>query len=424
MSIKSIMSGWDTESHPFIVLFTNTYPYETGETFLETELPHLLSLKRPIVLVPMYGQGKARFIPSSPQAPVFVAPPLLPFSPLNRRKLLFHGLCNFTPAFFAVNDFFIQKVWRSGSKIWRFATSWLLLRAALYRNRWLFDLKHSNQVTLYFYWGDKSVGLLPFLSHKGKTIVRFHGSDLYEEANGFHPFRVRILPLIDLACPVSQHGADYLRLRYGAIAPPISVARLGTIDHGLGPVPLSGAPFQMVTCARLVSLKRLHLVWEALQLLHHTQRLPFPIQWTIIGDGPVRPELETSIKATTLSDTLSVQLLRDIPHDTVMQFYRNTPVDLFVLTSSSEGVPVSIMEALSFGIPVMATAVGGVPELVSDEVGCLLPINPPANEVALRLLDYMELPPSKRNAKRSAARNVWETGWNGDVNFKKFCSLL
>ena len=419
MKIQSQIDGRDVTSRPFIVIFTNTFPYETGETFLETELPYLLSLKRPLVLVPLYGQGLARPVPSTLEAPVIIAPPLLPFPPKNRSKLLFYGLCNFAPVFFAMNDFFTLKVWRSRFRIWRFATSWLLIRAILSRNKRLAHLQHPEQVTFYFYWGDKSVLLLPFLRHKGKTVVRFHGSDLYEEAHGFHPFRKLVLPFIDLACPISQHGADYLLLRYGALAPPISVARLGSIDHGLGPAPQSGTPFHIVTCARLVSIKRLHLIWKALKLLYRTTPLP-PLRWTIIGDGPVRPQLQASIASITLSDNLSIELTGEMSHDEVMKFYRQTPVDLFMLTSKSEGVPVSIMEALSFGIPVMATAVGGVPELVSDDVGCLLPANPTVEEVKQRLLDFIDLPMCAREMKRRQARAVWETGWNGAVNFRKF----
>jgi glycosyltransferase involved in cell wall biosynthesis len=106
-----------------------------------------------------------------------------------------------------------------------------------------------------------------------------------------------------------------------------------------------------------------------------------------------------------------------------MRYYRNTPIDLFMLTSRSEGVPVSIMEALSFGIPVFATAVGGVPEMVSDEVGCLLPMNPTVEEIAQKLLDFIALSPSERTVKRTAARSAWETNWDADVNYRKFSYL-
>jgi glycosyltransferase involved in cell wall biosynthesis len=58
--------------------------------------------------------------------------------------------------------------------------------------------------------------------------------------------------------------------------------------------------------------------------------------------------------------------------DEVMRFYRREPVDVFVNASSSEGTPVAVMEALSCGIPILATAVGGNPELVAKGNGVLV----------------------------------------------------
>jgi len=417
-----------------VVVFTNTFPYEKGETFFETELPFLLALKRPMQIVPLYGTGEARPLPSAPEAPVTLSPPLLSFPPQNRSKLLLYGLFNRAPFFFAFKELFAQKAWRSPRKMWRLGTSWLLIRAALSKNRGLFDrlikTAHSQQITLYFYWGDKSALLLPFLKKRApfhKTVVRFHGSDLYEEANGIHPFRRLLFPSIDLACPVSQHGAHYLQQRYGPLSPPISIARLGTSDWGLNPEPHPTAPFHIVTCARLIPLKRLHLIWETLLLLYQSQRLPVPVRWTIIGEGPLRRELEEAVKTidtSTPSRLLSVHFTGQLSHDDVLDLYRKTPIDLFMLTSKSEGVPVSIMEALSFGIPAIATAVGGVPEVVSHQTGYLLPANPTPTEVAEPLLDFILLPQDKRKIIRQAARASWELNWNAEVNFARFCALL
>ena len=69
----------------------------------------------------------------------------------------------------------------------------------------------------------------------------------------------------------------------------------------------------------------------------------------------------------------------------VRSFYRDTFVNVFVNTSSSEGVPVSIMEAQSAGIPVIATAVCGTPELVNENDGLLLPADPEPVDVAAAL---------------------------------------
>ena len=417
---------------PPILIFTNTFPYETGETFLGTEFPYLISLNRPIVIIPLYGEGRKRFLPS----PVVVTPPLLPFSPKERLKLLFFGIFNVAPLFFALHDFFTQRIWRSGNRIWQFGTSVLLVRSILSIDHRLFDkyVTGIEGTTLYFYWGNQTALILPFLRkrfHKKypnktfpKTIVRFHRTDLYEEAKGFLPFRNRLFPAIDLACPISQHGANYLKQRYGALAPPISVSPLGTVDYGLGPSPVPHGAFHLVSCANVSPVKRIELTLEALLWLFHQQRINQPVCWTHIGEGPLRSRLEATIAVQNRSNLLTINFCGYMSHEAIMEYYQKTAVDLFVSTSRSAGIPVSMMEALSFGIPVMATAVGGVPELVSDKAGRLLPENPTVEEVAQQLLDFIQLPVSERAHIRKQARAVWEAGWNGEVNFREFVSLL
>lgn len=412
MIFNTQQDGRGLEPRPFIVIFTNTFPYGTGETFFEMELPYLLALKHPVILAPLYGTGMMRTIPSVPEAPVSVAPPLLSFDPKDKFRLFCHGLFNGAPLFFALRDFFTAQIWRSRKKTWSFGVSFLLLRALHSKNRLFFS--QLGKAHLYFYWADKTALILPFLANKGKVVVRFHGSDLYEEVKGCLPFRKRIFPHIDLACPTSQHGADYLRARYGSTTPPLMVARLGTPDYGLGPEPLPTAPFHIVSCANVISLKRIELILQALTFIHR------PVSWTHIGDGPLRHHIEKAAQEAGLS----VHFCGALPHEAVMEFYKNTSVHLFVSTSRSEGVPVSMMEAMSFGIPVMATAVGGVPELVSDRIGVLLPANPLPEEIAQKLSDFIHLPQDTSVQKRQAARTEWENRWSAQKNYPLFCNTL
>ena len=83
------------------------------------------------------------------------------------------------------------------------------------------------------------------------------------------------------------------------------------------------------------------------------------------------------------------------------------PVDLFLNVSEYEGVPVSVMEAQSFGIPVIATAVGGTPEIVNEENGFLLPENPSQDEIASAIYDVVTNK-EKWEKKRMLSRKNWE----------------
>jgi glycosyltransferase involved in cell wall biosynthesis len=82
----------------------------------------------------------------------------------------------------------------------------------------------------------------------------------------------------------------------------------------------------------------------------------------------------------TLRLEQDIRFLGQLPHDDVIRFYRTKVVSCTVLASLIEGIPVSLMEAMSYGVPVVATAVGGVPELLGGGCGIIVP---PRNAEAL-----------------------------------------
>ncbi|MBE3138389.1 MAG: glycosyltransferase, partial [Actinobacteria bacterium] len=89
-------------------------------------------------------------------------------------------------------------------------------------------------------------------------------------------------------------------------------------------------------------------------------------------------------------------------------------------TSSTEGVPVSIMEAQSFGIPVIATDVGGVKELIAEGTGSLLPVDFKPVDLAEMIQFYANLPEEEDNKIRMKAFNNWKLNFNASVNHKDF----
>ena len=120
---------------------------------------------------------------------------------------------------------------------------------------------------------------------------------------------------------------------------------------------------------RVVSVGRLAAPKDALTLLRAlTDVAPAPFSALLVGDGPDRPELEASIRALGLEDTVTLAGSRsDVPA-------LLAAADVFVLSSRSEGAPFSILEAMAAGLPVVASNVGGVGELVVDgETGLLVP---------------------------------------------------
>ena len=133
--------------------------------------------------------------------------------------------------------------------------------------------------------------------------------------------------------------------------------------------------------ARLVPIKAHEVFFAAAALVH--QRLP-QAQFLVIGDGERRAELEAFVDGHGLREHVRfVGWRADMP-----RVYAD--LDVVALTSRNEGSPVSLIEALAAGRPVVSTAVGGVPEVViGGQTGLLVPPDEPAAfaEALLGLLD-------------------------------------
>ncbi len=132
----------------------------------------------------------------------------------------------------------------------------------------------------------------------------------------------------------------------------------------------NGGPPTIVSVGRLVLPKSFWTLGDALRSLE-----PGSFRARIVGDGP---------QANLLRGIDGVELLGE-RHDVPAIL---AAADVFVLSSLSEGMPISILEAMAAGLPVVASAVGGVPEVVIDgETGLLVPPDDaPALANALRRL--------------------------------------
>jgi glycosyltransferase involved in cell wall biosynthesis len=110
-------------------------------------------------------------------------------------------------------------------------------------------------------------------------------------------------------------------------------------------------------------------------------------------------------------------------NEAILSTYRERPFDLFVNVSSSEGVSVAIMEAMSCGIPVVATKVGGTSEIVSDQNGVLLPKDPTPVQIAETLWETLR-DPFGLAKKRQASLVTWQEHFNAATNFDAFARRI
>ena len=392
-----------------IFVLTDNFPFGIGEAFLNSEAAFLPQYFESVHYIPLWKNGDARALPKGS----IVERPLLDFKPKGNVRLVLKGLFCLSPLFFALPIFFKEKAWKSGKRFWEFITALLIIRATYSSLK----IRFQENDLVYSYWGDKLALLLPLLKKKYGilAISRFHGTDLYEEARGgYKPFRRWLFDALDVAVPIAEDGKRYLRERYGSDAPRrIEVHRLGVFDHGLNPKE-KGPDFHIVSCSNVVPVKRVAFLAEAVG------SLGFHVRWTHIGDGPLRPEVEDVI--TKFPENVKGMMLGAMPNAEVLRYYSEHHVDLFINVSESEGVPVSIMEAFSFGIPVMATDVGGVSEIVDETVGKLLPVDIDAGAVAMAMTAIHD--GAKLHALRENARQRWAERCNAEKNYTDFCRFL
>lgn len=265
-------------------------------------------------------------------------------------------------------------------------------------------LKATDERTvLYFFWGRGLSEIIPFLSGKlkrKKTLCRMHGYDLYvERNNGYIPFQSQQIRYFDTILPCSNKGAEELIRRNHRFKYKIQTLRLGVEYKGRNP---SGKDhhLRIVSCSNVIHLKRVHLIYHALQLLE------VPVLWVHFGNGELFNKLQQLSKNS--KSTVQVILKGQVSNNDILEYYLSNPVDLFLNVSETEGVPVSIMEAMSFGIPIIATDVGGTSEIVTNDIGFLLNKDFKISELAAVIAEYFNLSSSEKHKYREAAHYQFE----------------
>jgi colanic acid/amylovoran biosynthesis glycosyltransferase len=198
---------------------------------------------------------------------------------------------------------------------------------------------------------------------------------------------------------VSQDNAAYITRNFGVPASRIRVIPCG-VDMDLfrplgSKAPLAEPP--VILCvARQVAVKNLDLLLKSCALLRQ-HKVNF--QCVLIGDGPFGGQLEQTRSRLGLEHCVAMP--GAATQNDVLKWWQKASVG--ILTSDNEGMPVSLMEAAACGVPVVATAVGGLPELVQNGLTGLLV---PARDAAAlaHALEKLLMDPELRIRMGQAAR--------------------
>lgn len=279
-----------------------------------------------------------------------------------------------------------------------------------------------ENIVVYCYWLSINAKIALFLKNKYKKIKiisRCHGGDLYEYRylSNYLPFRREIMSRFDCIYTISENGKNYLYERYGAFKPKIKISRLGTsLTNALYlDVKNNESIFRIVSCSYCRKLKRIDKIIEALSIITDIK-----IEWVHIGIGDEYEKLKELAK-NRLPDNIKYQFLGYLPNDKILPFYNEKRFHAFINVSETEGVPVSIMEALSCGIPIIATDVGGVSEMVKNQYnGFLLRKDFLVEELKDTIVKMYSLEQDVYIIMRKKAYKMWNDYYNSTKNYQAF----
>lgn len=397
-----------------LLLLTQKFPFESGEEFLGPELRRLSDEFDRVILVPTAVRDYSK--QRTTHKNIWVHSIKNPETPVEVGFSLFKKLPEFLPLVWEQlkNSGWNKKL----TKYWVYHIPFALK----IRNDLEELLKKEENLFFYSYWVDTNAFALSLLKSKYpqvKFVVRTHGGDLYNERSpaGEIAFRKSIYDNADAIWPISLHGQEYILENFPEYQTKVELARLGVEDFGMGPFNTEDQPFQIVSCSSIIPVKRVELIAQlilkselSIRWIHFGgEREAFDRILKIIGNG--RPGLEVIWKGKVNNEAL-------------IDFYSSHFVDALINLSTSEGIPVSMMEAISFGVPIFSNRVGGIGEIVVESTGYLVEEGQNLSALVQHFDSWVMSGKTRDKDFRLGVRSFWELNFSAEANHFSFFQKL
>jgi colanic acid/amylovoran biosynthesis glycosyltransferase len=343
-----------------LIYVTSSLPFGPGEAFVIPEIVELMRRGHTVTIVPTYPRGPvlhgdaARLLESTEAAPLLSAA--------------------------IVRDTVLELV-RSPLRVLR---AWALIRssrsfrilgknlAVLAKGVWLARLARRRRAEhLHAHWGAASSSLALVASEVAGVpwSLTVHRWDIDED---------NLLALkVRRACfvrTINSIGLEKVEARVGERPSAAFVLHVG-VDLPASPEPREGpAASRILVPASLREVKGHTYLLEALALLRERG---VEASADLIGDGPLRSSLE--LRTAELGLDGHVRFAGAVSHEALLEGLERGDWDVALLasvvtrTGEHEGIPVSLLEAMSFGLPVIGTRTGGIPDLLEGGAGLLVP---------------------------------------------------
>ena len=393
-----------------IVLLVRDYPFGTGEAFVQDEVARLARLG-PLVVLPAFDADGAAARP-------------LPEGVVLDRSLLDRGVGSILRP-----GILVRRVAAAGReiagrpRILSSRRSLVRLFGYLYRAGRLLSWVSEHEGhgdpprRVMAFWSNAEAFGMSLAVARDPSIMlvsRSHRFDVWQEENpdDYLPFRGDLARFSHRLLPSSHEAAAYLRRTLPIDPERVQVAPLG-VEPVLQPQPWGGRDeVLIVSCSTAAPVKRLPLVAASIA----TAAAGDPDRaWRWVHLGAGEDQIRAALAEGPGGDEGPANLTLELPgwllRDAIYAFHRDRQPHCLVNLSSSEGVPLSIMEALSMRVPVVATAAGGTGEMVDDTVGAILPVEVDAATAAAAIRRVV----NAGEPMREAARRRYENEGSSEV---------
>lgn len=412
-----------------LVLIVANYPDPKGEVFLELELKELEKKFRKISII----QTKKTAVSSNN----FL------FLPKNANvfKLVHSKINFFIKSFYFIfsKEIISELILLLKNKQSRFNIE--SYKSLCYYHSYFIDSKswfynffktqvNFEQSIFYTYWCDQSTYTLAKLKkkHSDLTFVsRVHGWDLYPERHEtkYLPFRPFIFNKTSKIYTISKHGYNFLRDNYpNSGNSKFDISFLGVKSLGINcnylKVEKKSNILHVLTISSIIPVKNLFCLVDSLSLIEDEE-----IQWTHIGSSD-NEEYKTDFFHfcdVKLSNKLNInfEFKGFSPASFIMNYLKNESVDLLINCSFSEGLPVSLMEGASAGIPMIGFNVGGISEIIENgKNGFLIEDNNSAVELSKKIILFSKMNFEERIQFSQNAYNLWAKKFDYSKNYNLF----
>lgn len=270
----------------------------------------------------------------------------------------------------------------------------------------------------YSFWMNEWALALTILKLKREInhfFFRVNGYDIYDNRHegNYMPFRYLIYSQCTRVFAVSKSAAAYLKT-LNVFPSKITHSYFGTPDFGIEEIPIR-TELVVYSCSSVIDIKRVDKIAEVMRLLK------MPVKWVHHGEGPsmykVLEVLKKSDKKLSFVHSKNSENISE-----VKKSERQLGADIFINLSSTEGLPVTAIEAMSFGSTLVLNRVGSCEEIVNQTTGILVEPNDTAQLIADRITELFDKNIPSKN--RAAIRQYWKDNFRDEVNYAKFADEL